>query len=121
MVAGKKLGNLRTFGPQCEGCWAPRRAAIVTKARFTQEQAAEILHRAGWTLYGHYESANKLVAAICQGCGKIDGRRVGDTHAKLKEGTRLFGCMACVRKKFPQPRTVPLDRSSCSPVSESLA
>jgi hypothetical protein len=111
MVAGKRLGNLRTFGPQCEGCWAPRRAAMITRARFTQEQAAEILDRAGWTLSGQYESANKPVAAICQGCGKVDGRRVGDTHAKLKEGTRLFGCMACVRKKFRHPRLVPLEQA----------
>ena len=110
-VAGKKLGNLRTFGPQCEGCWAPRRAVIATKARLTQNQAAEILDRAGWTLCDQYESANKPVAAICQGCGKADKRRVGDTHAKLKEGTRLFGCMACVRRKFPQPRTIPLEQA----------
>lgn len=111
MVAAKKLGNLRTFGPQCEGCWAPRRLEVATRARFTQEQAAEILDRAGWTLCGHYESANKPVAATCQGCGKVDGRRVGDTHAKLKEGTRLFGCMACVRKKFKHPRTIPLEQA----------
>ena len=28
-VAGKQLGNLRTSGPQCEGCWAPRRAKVL--------------------------------------------------------------------------------------------
>lgn len=39
-------------------------------------------------------------------------RRVGDTHAKLKEGVRQFGCMACVRKKFPYPRTIPLEQAA---------
>jgi hypothetical protein len=107
-VAGKQLGNLRTFGPQCEGCYAPVRAMVAARSRFTQEQAVQILDRAGWTLRGQYESANTPVAATCQGCGKVGMRRVGDTHAKLKEGTRQFGCMACVRKKFPHPRTVPL-------------
>lgn len=111
-VAGKKLGNLRVFGPQCEGCWAPRRAVLAARSRFTQHQAAEILDRSGWTLTGHYKSANTPVEAICQGCGKLSMRRVGDTHRKLKEGIRLFGCMACVRKKFPPSRTVPLERAT---------
>ena len=62
-------------------------------------------------LTGHYVSANKPVKAICQGCGKVGMRRVGDTHRKLKEGIRLFGCMACVRKKFVPSRTVPLARA----------
>jgi hypothetical protein len=104
-VAGKRLGNLRSFGPQCEGCWAAIRAVVATKARFTQEQAAEILDRAGWTMRGEYKNANTPVAAVCQGCGQMGNRRVGDTHAKLKEGTRQFGCMTCVRNKFP-PRSV---------------
>jgi hypothetical protein len=41
-VAAKRLGNLRISGPQCEDCWAPVRAEIAARARFTQEQAAEI-------------------------------------------------------------------------------
>jgi hypothetical protein len=78
------------------------------KSRFTQGQAANILKRSGWDMTGHYESANKPVAAICRGCGKAGMRRVGDTHAKLKEGIRQFGCMACVRKKFSHPKKVSL-------------
>jgi hypothetical protein len=110
-VAGKRLGNLRTFGPQCEGCWAPVRALAAARSRFTQKQAAEILDRAGWTLTGHYEGANTPVAATCKGCGKTGKRRVGDTHANLKAGIRQFGCMACVRKKFPPSWTTPLDQA----------
>jgi hypothetical protein len=110
-VAAKQLGNLRTFGPQCEGCYAPVRAAVAARARFTQEQAAQILDRAGWTIRGHYESANTPVEATCKGCGKLGHRRVGDTHRKLKEGIRQWGCMACVRKKFPNPRVVPLEHA----------
>lgn len=110
-VTGKQLGNLRTFGPQCAGCYAPVRAMVAARSRFTQEQAAQILDRAEWTLRGRYQNANTPVEATCQGCGTTDKRRVGDTHAKLKEGTRQFGCMACVRKKFPHPRTVPLEQA----------
>jgi hypothetical protein len=110
-VAGKRLGNLRTFGAQCGSCWAPRRAAMIASSRFTQEQVAEILDRAGWTLTGRYEGANTPVAAVCQGCGKLDKRRVGDTFRKLNEGTQQFGCLACVRKKFPPPWTVPLGQA----------
>lgn len=110
-VAHKSLGGLRNSGSQCAVCWALRRVEIARKARFTQKQAAEILGRAGWTLRGQYEGANKPVAATCQGCGKAGLRLVGDTHAKLREGTRQFGCMACVRKKFPQPRAVPIERA----------
>jgi hypothetical protein len=80
-IAAKRLGNLRSFGPQCEGCYAPIRG---DRCRFSQEQAAQILHQAGWTMTGHYEAALKSVEAVCQGCGKVDGRRVGEIHAKLK-------------------------------------
>jgi hypothetical protein len=51
------------------------------------------------------------VAATCQGCGKPGMRRVGDTHAKLNERTRQFGCMACVRKKFPPSWTISLEQA----------
>lgn len=71
----------------------------------------QILDRAGWTMHGRYENANTPVAAVCQGCGKLGMRRVGDTHQKLRDGVRQFGCMSCVRKKFPNPRTIPLEQA----------
>ena len=112
-VARKRLENLRAYGTQCGGCWAPMRAVVAAGARFTQERAAEILDRAGWTLLGKYRNANTPVAAVCQGCGKIGHRRVGNTHAKLKEGISQFGCMACAKEKFPPPSAIPpVDRGS---------
>jgi hypothetical protein len=91
-VASKRLGNLRSFGPQCEGCWAAIRAVVATKARFTQEQAAEILNRAGWTMCGEYKNANTPVAAVCQGCGKTGNRRVGDIRSRAIEAVLKSSC-----------------------------
>jgi hypothetical protein len=106
----KWLANLRR-GHGCEGCYASIRAAIGDKTRLTQEQAADILALSNLTLLGTYTTALAPVEALCGGCGEIKLARVGDNHAKLKRGKRVFGCLPCSRRVIAAESRTTLDEA----------
>ena len=107
-ISTKWLSNLRK-GHGCEGCYAPIRAQIGDRTRFTQAEAAKLLACIGLRMTSAYINANAPVACLCTGCGRQRSVRVGHISKRIQDGDRVFGCSTCYHRKRSEELRTPLE------------